>query len=132
MVAVSLGSAAFFLPATPVAGVGVGIGFIGGRQLAAVIPGERRGEVMSAFYIGGYISLSLPAIGAGFAATAFGLSTTLELFSAVVVPLALAVAVGGIAIERMMERDRRAGRRPRDAVRMVAVSPEQAPRANHA
>jgi MFS family permease len=125
--AVSLHSAVFFLLASAVAGVGVGVGFMGAlRQLAAVIPAERRGEVMSAFYIGGYLSLSLPAIGAGFAATAFGLSTTFEMFSAVVVPLALAVAIGGLAIERAMERDRRAALRERDAVPMPSISQEQA------
>ncbi len=126
-VAVSLHSAVFFLLASGVAGVGVGAGFMGAlRQLAAVIPTGRRGEVMSAFYLGGYLSLSLPAIGAGFAATAFGLSTTFQLFSAVVVPLALAVAIGGLAVERATDRSRRSAAGPHVTAVMPSACQEQA------
>jgi hypothetical protein len=60
---------------------------------------------MSAFYMVGYLSLSVPAVAAGLAASALGLSETFERFSAAVVPLALAVAAGGLRIGKASTRD---------------------------
>ncbi|HEY6522585.1 MAG TPA: MFS transporter [Solirubrobacteraceae bacterium] len=99
--AVAVGSAAFFLSASALAGVGFGLAFMGSlRHLSAAIPADRRAEVMSAFYIVGYLSLALPAIAAGFIANAIGLSETFELLSAGVVVVALSVAAGGRRIDR--------------------------------
>jgi MFS family permease len=99
--AVAVGSAAFFLAASALAGVGFGLAFMGSlRHLSAAIPADRRAEVMSAFYIVGYLSLALPAIAAGFIANAVGLSETFELLSAGVVVVALSVAAGGRRIDR--------------------------------
>ena len=99
--AVAVGSAAFFLAASALAGVGFGLAFMGSlRHLSAAIPADRRAEVMSAFYIVGYLSLALPAIAAGFIANAIGLSETFELLSAGVVVVALSVAAGGRRIDR--------------------------------
>ncbi|MGH2892254.1 MAG: MFS transporter [Solirubrobacteraceae bacterium] len=98
--AVAVDSAAFFLVASALAGVGFGLAFMGAlRHLTAAIPADRRAEVMSAFYVVGYLSLALPAVAAGVTASAVGLSETFELFSAAVVVLALMVAVGGLRIE---------------------------------
>jgi hypothetical protein len=69
------------------------------RHLSAAIPADRRAEVMSAFYVVGYLSLALPAVAAGITASVVGLSETFELFSAGVVVIALLVAVGGRRIE---------------------------------
>ena len=103
---VAVGSAPFFLVSSGLAGVGVGLAFMGAlRHLTGAIPASRRGEVMSAFYIVGYLSLSLPAVAAGLAASALGLSETFELFSAAVVLLALAVAAGGLRIGEAPIRD---------------------------
>jgi MFS family permease len=100
--AVAVGSAAFFLAASALAGVGFGLAFMGSlRHLSAAIPADRRAEVMSAFYIVGYLSLALPAIAAGFIANAIGLSETFELLSAGVVVVALTVAAGGRRIDRV-------------------------------
>lgn len=83
-------------------GVGFGLAFMGAlRHLSGAIPPARRGEVMSAFYVVGYLSLSLPAVAAGLAASALGLSETFELFSGLVVLVAIAVAFGGLRIEEV-------------------------------
>ena len=94
--AVAVSSAAFFLAASALAGIGFGLAFMGAlRHLTSAIPAARRAEVMSAFYVVGYLSLALPAVAAGIVAGAVGLSETFELFSAGVVVLALLVAAGG-------------------------------------
>ncbi len=94
--AVAVGSAPFFLGASALGGVGFGLAFMGAlRHLSAAIPPDRRAEVMSAFYVVGYLSLALPAVAAGITAGAIGLSETFEIFSGAVVVIALLVAVGG-------------------------------------
>jgi MFS family permease len=98
--AVAVGSAPFFLAASALGGVGFGLAFMGAlRHLSAAIPADRRAEVMSAFYVVGYLSLALPAVAAGIVAGAVGLSETFELFSAGVVVIALVVAGGGRRIQ---------------------------------
>ncbi len=99
-IGVGTASAWLFLAATALAGSGFGLAFMGAlRHLSGAIPADRRSEVMSAFYVVAYLSLSLPAIAAGLAAAPLGLDETFELFSAVVVGLALLVAAGGLRIE---------------------------------
>ena len=59
-----------------VSGIGQGISF--SRGLAAVAertPPERRAEVSSTYFVVAYIAISLPVIGEGFAARAWGLRT---------------------------------------------------------
>jgi MFS family permease len=98
--AVAAGSAPFFLAASALGGVGFGLAFMGAlRHLSAAIPADRRAEVMSAFYVVGYLSLALPAVAAGIVAGAVGLPETFELFSAGVVVIALVVAGGGRRIQ---------------------------------
>jgi MFS family permease len=99
-VSVSASSAALFLAASAVTGFGFGLAFMGAlHHLSEAIPEDRRGEVMSAFYVVAYLALSLPAIAAGFAAPTLGLGDTFQLFAAAVIVLALAVAAGGLRIE---------------------------------
>lgn len=98
--AVAVGSAPFFLAASVLAGVGFGLAFMGAlRHLTSSIPADRRAEVMSAFYVVGYLSLALPAVAAGVTASAIGLSETFELFGTGAVIIALLVAVGGRRIQ---------------------------------
>jgi MFS family permease len=67
---------------------------IGGlRQLTSVIPAEHRAAVMSAFYLVGYASLSVPAVVAGLVVTHVGLETTFEIFGSIVAGIALVMAV---------------------------------------
>jgi predicted MFS family arabinose efflux permease len=95
VVAVSADSDGLFLAGAVLAGAGFGVAFLGAlRALSAAIPPSNRAEVMSAFYVVAYASLSLPAIAAGVVVTPLGLDTTFELFGAVVAALALVVALG--------------------------------------
>uniref|UniRef100_UPI002A74BB67 MFS transporter n=1 Tax=Patulibacter defluvii TaxID=3095358 RepID=UPI002A74BB67 len=90
----SVGSAVLFLAATAVTGMGFGVAFLGGlRALTAVVPDHHRGEVMSAFYVVAYASLSLPALAAGLVVDRLGLEPTFRVFGALVVVVALVVAV---------------------------------------
>jgi MFS family permease len=64
-------------------GAGLGPAFSSSlRHLAAVIPAAERGQVMSAYYLTGYLSLAIPAVLAGLAATRFGLTHTYLVFGA--------------------------------------------------
>jgi MFS family permease len=90
----STSSAVLFLGATAITGGGFGLAFLGAlRSLTAVIPPDRRAEVMSAFYVVAYLSISLPAIAAGFAVPELGLEPTFRVFSVAVVVIALVVTV---------------------------------------
>lgn len=98
--AVAVGSAPFFLAASALAGIGFGLAFMGAlRHLSASIPPDARAQVMSAFYVVGYLSLALPAVAAGVTASIIGLTETFELFGAGAVIIALVVAVGGRRIQ---------------------------------
>jgi MFS family permease len=86
-------SGALFLVGAVVGGAGFGVAFLGAlRALSAAIPPAHRAEVMSAFYVVAYASLSLPAIVAGAVVTPLGLRSTFEVFGLIVAALALVVA----------------------------------------
>ena len=88
--AIAADSRAAYLGGSAVAGVGFGIGFLGGlRGLVGSIPAGHRASVMSAFYIVAYASLSVPAVVAGLVVGRFGLRTTFETYGVVVVVMAL-------------------------------------------
>jgi MFS family permease len=90
----STGSAALFLMATTITGAGFGLAFLGAlRSLTAAIPERHRAEVMSAFYVVAYLSLSLPAVGAGLLVPGLGLEPTFRIFCAMVVVLALGLSL---------------------------------------
>lgn len=90
----STGSAELFLGATVITGGGFGLAFLGAlRSLTQVVPEDNRAEVMSAFYVVAYLSISLPAVAAGLAAPGLGLEPTFRIFSAAVALLALGLSV---------------------------------------
>jgi hypothetical protein len=94
VLSVSTGSPAFFLAAGGVTGAGFGLAFLGAlRSLTAVVPADRRAEVISALYVVAYLSISVPAIAAGLAVTEIGLEPAFRVFSATVAIVALGVAV---------------------------------------
>jgi predicted MFS family arabinose efflux permease len=94
VLAAALDSSVLLLAGGVVAGVGFGVAFLGAlRALSAVIPPEHRGSVMSAFYVVAYMSISVPAVIAGFVVTPLGLESTFEIFGSVVAALALLVAL---------------------------------------
>jgi hypothetical protein len=90
----STDSGALLLVGAVIGGAGFGLAFLGAlRQLTGVIPAHHRAEVMSAFYVVAYTSLSLPAVAAGFLVTSMGLESTFELFGSIAAAIALIVAL---------------------------------------
>ena len=87
-------------------GVGQGISF--GRGLAVVLeqtPPDRRAEVSSTYFVVAYIALSVPVVGEGLAARAWGLRTA-------GVSFALAVAIlAGACLAAILVREARDSRR---------------------
>ncbi|MDJ0392294.1 MFS transporter [Rhodococcus sp. G-MC3] len=82
-----------------VCGIGQGITFSKGiASVTAELPADRRAEVTSTFFVVLYIAISVPVIGAGEAASAWGLVTAGVVFSAAVAALAL-IALVLLAIE---------------------------------
>jgi MFS family permease len=91
--AASADSSALLLIGALIGGAGFGVAFLGAlRQLSAAIPPDQRAAVMSAFYIVAYLSISLPAIGAGVLVTPLGLEATFEIFGSVLAAVALVLA----------------------------------------
>ncbi len=87
-------SLALLLAGAVVAGFGTGLSFRAG--LAAVnaeTRPENRGEVNSSFFVVAYLALSLPIVGVGIAASAFGLRPTALVFTGCVAVAALVVLV---------------------------------------
>ena len=70
-------------------GIGQGVTFSNGMaDIAAGLPPERRAEVTSTFFVVLYVAISVPVIGAGAAANAWGLVTAGLVFSALIAVLA--------------------------------------------
>lgn len=77
--------------AAVVSGAGQGVSF--SRGLAAIserTPADRRAEVSSTYFVIGYVAISLPVIGVGLAAEAWGLRTAGVSFAVAVGVLAMA------------------------------------------
>jgi predicted MFS family arabinose efflux permease len=86
-------SAALLLVGAVIGGAGFGVAFLGSlRALSVAIPYEHRAQVMAAFYVVAYASLSLPAVVAGIVVTPLGLESTFEIFGSVVAGVALILA----------------------------------------
>jgi MFS family permease len=87
-----------------VAGTGQGISFGGG--LAAVAertPPDRRAEVSSTYFVVAYVAISLPVIGEGLAARAWGLRTAGVTFALAVAVLAVICLAAVLLEERRAE-----------------------------
>lgn len=92
--AAAAGSSVLLLAGSVIGGAGFGVAFLGAlRALSAAIPSAHRAQVMSAFYIVAYLSISLPAVLAGVLVTPLGLETTFELFGSAIAIVALTVAL---------------------------------------
>ncbi len=89
----SADSGALLLTGAVIGGAGFGLAFLGAlRTLSGAIPPHHRAEVMSAFYVVAYASLSLPAVAAGFLVTTMGLQSTFEVFGTLAAAVAVVVA----------------------------------------
>ncbi|MBY0291129.1 MAG: MFS transporter [Mycobacteriaceae bacterium] len=106
VVALYLSSLAGLVAAGLVAGVGHGMTF--SRGLAAVIertPAARRAEVSSTYFVVAYVAISLPVVGEGLAAEAWGLRTA-------GVSFAVAVAIlAGVCLAAILAQEARDSRR---------------------
>lgn len=78
-------------------GAAFGLTFGGSlRHLGNIVPADRRGETMSAYYLLAYSAMAFPAIGAGWAATTWGLDTTYPWFAALAAVACLAAGWLGL------------------------------------
>jgi MFS family permease len=69
----SLSNLAIFLAGTVIAGLGTGLAFMGSiAAINQVAPPNRRGELVSAYFVAAYIGLSIPVVGVGFLIDATG------------------------------------------------------------
>ncbi len=106
VVALYLSSLAGLVAAGLVAGVGHGMTF--SRGLAAVVertPAARRAEVSSTYFVVAYVAISLPVVGEGLAAEAWGLRTA-------GVSFAVAVAIlAGVCLAAILAQEARESRR---------------------
>jgi MFS family permease len=84
------------IAAAALLGVTFGLGFGGSlRHLSNVVPADRRGETMSAFYLLAYTAMAVPTIVAGWAATQWALSAVFPWFASAVALACVAAAVVG-------------------------------------
>lgn len=99
--AAQTGSLALVLTATVLAGLGQGLAFGGSlAEITAVAPADRRGDIVSSYYVIVYVGVALPVIGVGFIALATGLLPAIQIFAAAVAAACLA----GILAQRLDAR----------------------------
>jgi MFS family permease len=105
-VALHFSSLTGLIAAAVVSGIGQGISF--SRGLAAVAertPADRRAEVSSTYFVVAYVAISLPVVGEGLAAQAWGLRTAGVSFAVAVAILAV------ICLAAILVREARESRR---------------------
>jgi MFS family permease len=90
LVALGVGSTAFFLIATAIAGLGFGPAFAGAfRALSSRAPADQRAALVASIFVASYLAYSLPALAAGVAVTQLGLHETANIYGAALIALAL-------------------------------------------
>jgi MFS family permease len=90
LVGVQMQLVSLMLVGTIVAGIGFGAAFAGAmRSVMPQAEAHERAGLLSAFYVEGYLSFSLPAILTGLAAPIAGLPLAADIYGAVVIVLAL-------------------------------------------
>src|SRR5215212_10717065 len=102
-VALQVSSLTGLIAAAVVSGVGQGISF--SRGLAAVAektPADRRAEVSSTYFVVAYVAISLPVVGEGVAAQAWGLRTAGVSFAIAVAILAV-ICLAAILVREARE-----------------------------
>ncbi|CAN5638390.1 MFS transporter [soil metagenome] len=86
-------------------GATFGLGFGGSlRHLSTVAPADKRGETMSAFYVGAYTAMAIPTILAGWAATRWPLDEVFPWFAGLVALACVVAGVVGIVNSRAAAR----------------------------
>lgn len=98
LIAVATSASALFFVATGIAGIGWGTAYLGlFRSLVALAAPTERAGMVSAIYTVAYLAMSVPAVIAGLAATAWGLVPTALVYIAVIAVLAAVTTVAAFA-----------------------------------
>ncbi|MEO6880213.1 MAG: MFS transporter [Mycobacteriaceae bacterium] len=101
LLALLTGSLTALVVGAVVSGVGQGVSFASGlAAVGSLVPPERRAEVTSTFFVVLYVAISLPVVGEGLAAQAWGLRTAGVVFTAAVAALALVALVALLRLQR--------------------------------
>lgn len=104
LVSVQIESIALYFVGAVIAGSGWGATFLGAmRTLGALVPAAERGGVFATTFVISYLAFSVPAVAAGLAVHRLGLSTTVEVYGAFVISMALFSVLGFSLAQR---RDR--------------------------
>ncbi|HEY6315377.1 MAG TPA: hypothetical protein VIY52_31860 [Streptosporangiaceae bacterium] len=100
LAAIETASAAAFLIGAAVAGVGLGMGFLGAfRTVSALAAPAQRASLVAAIFIVSYLAFSIPALIAGVATTDVGLHQTALVYCAAIATLG-AVAAASLIFRR--------------------------------
>ena len=98
IIAVNVALSAILILSALLAGIGQGLGQLGGLALIGThVPGSHRAEANAVLNIGGYIPAGLPSVATGYLINGIGLSAGATLFAVV---LAVAAIAGGILVRR--------------------------------
>ncbi|AJW40003.1 MFS transporter [Rhodococcus sp. 15-725-2-2b] len=104
LVSVEIGSIGLYFVGAVIAGSGWGATFLGAmRTLGALVPAAERGGVFATTFVISYLAFSVPAVVAGLSVHRLGLSTTVEVYGAFVIAMALFSVLGFSLAQR---RDR--------------------------
>lgn len=96
MAAVHTSSVPVLIAAALLAGVGQGMGQLGGLSLLnSAVPAQRLAEANAALNVGGYIPAGLLPVSAGYLSDALGLTTGATVFAATLLGLAV---IGGLVV----------------------------------
>ncbi|MDO3636540.1 MFS transporter [Mycolicibacterium arseniciresistens] len=86
-------------------GATFGLGFGGSlRHLSDVVPADRRGETMSAYYLLAYTAMAVPTLMAGWAATRWDITAVFPWFAGAVAAACLTAAAFGLRSTRAAAR----------------------------
>ncbi|MEX6507104.1 MFS transporter [Jiella sp. M17.18] len=92
---VHTGSVPVLFLGTAIAGIGFGASFLGCLgTVVPLAPADQRAELLSAFYVESYLAFSVPAIVAGFLASAIGIQRTTDIYAAGILLLVAAGFAG--------------------------------------
>lgn len=95
-----MGSLAVMIVATATCGMAVGLGYRGSLQVVnQIAPDDRRAEVVSAYFICGFLGNALPVIGIGVLSTLIGSTVASLVFAVTIAAFAVTALVFGLKYE---------------------------------
>jgi MFS family permease len=104
LVSVQIESIVLYFVGAVIAGSGWGATFLGAmRTLGALVPPAERGGVFATTFVISYLAFSVPAVIAGLAVHRLGLTTTVEVYGAFVIALAM-ISVLGFSVAQRRDR----------------------------